>query len=1170
MVPMILEGNNLGQRHRHYNSLLKETLASNEGVTPDKISNDDNDIENFLKIDIASHNRDVNYILEVLKCKDLLYVTRAIKKSRWLITDSKYSHIVNPKYFHKELFPYMMSKAKSKLVLYVRLHLRDEKRVQVFYNYYKQFDNRHATKWLQYCPLQFALHEVHDNAVHVSKSTLKRLCRKSFEFLNKYATSSQVPEWDKQAHLKEVQFLVRHNTEEFLNFTDSCRDLYSSFLKTKYLKYIMKTCPLRILNNFHHYFYAVVIALFTHTVEFKFSRFIKYIDKDLMKQFLLDSSKNQELSERFKYHDDVLKQFLLKIEYSDRIEVIKAFYNLATDINCQGPDGLNLMFSAIENNVSFNNPRVFLWYQAMPFNVAFLEITKLIQKESNADVRLSMLETLLICAGPNFQDQSILLKYYHDRHINEPHKFKESFLNKFVSSVTYYKFDSEMWTILDNLFCSMEVYMNSSLSVTKCVEAIVVYKTIHDQTIPEIVEKKFNFETLIFYKNKVGATESEKLFKYLYNSQMKKLEVIGSNEKEYCAIVESLKNILNLVKDWGRNLIDYPVLISKMKECTKIKKQHNWDIDLSTLYNIHKPWRRHFFEDSLMLYPSELVLLNALKHDQNLLHLYQTEVDSIRYHDMKLLQPVLTKLKIYWSDTLAKEWINNYLVRLNEIGKQKNAIQSLAVLQSQKDFLNIAKQYIPQESKINWQEADEVEYYCRKYFAKNIHKVRPILDTDVVLWFANGDYLKFAVTALSATLANISPIDREAYASKLTNVPVSLQKHGIRMVLAKLGIEKIIPAFEKIWKSTTNPTIHTTLFLITHSLLRNQSSNTRILKLWTLLKIFIDNLTGSENPGIYKKMCNVGEVPWNIQSEYFMKGYLYFQTLPGNLAEKYSDAIISKASECTVEILDKMFIEDKILGSVEDFPSKSASVVTFFARYLLYLTDKKSIISLYERRVKPLYKTDYYSCINEKELIANLFSKLFDHITRNRTVPITLFKTLFNDFTKILSFPEDYVSLRMWELTCDLLEIFERHISEGEIISTAVLTDFGKACLKVLQRDIKLLAFPIPDFECVMRNLYFKLDFSQIHMLQIYKNMLGDQSTVESYFIVLNLLQDIEIKIYHTWYTQETEMRKELLDKLSSHPCKEVQVICRHYFHQHLPEVKLKSGEILPPDDSWK
>ncbi|KAL0810944.1 hypothetical protein ABMA28_010238 [Loxostege sticticalis] len=1152
MAPMILEGTNLGQRHRHYNSLLKKALASNEGVTPDMISQDENDVENFLKIDIASHNRDVYYILEVLKCKDLLYVTRAIKKSRWLITDDKYSHIVNPKYLHKELFPYMMSKAKSKLVLYIRLYLRDEKRVQVFYNYYKQFDKKFATKWLQYCPLQFALNEVHDYTVDVSTSTLKRLCRKSFEFLKKYAASSKVNGWDKEEHLKKVQFLIRHNTEEYLNIIDSCHPYYIPKLKNKYLKHIMKTCPLRIVNNFCHYFYTVDCA-----------SLIKYMDKDSIKQFLLDSSKNQELSESIKDRD-FMKGFLLKIEYNDRIEVIKAFYNVATDIDCKGPDGLNLMFSAIENNASFNIPRVFLWYQVMPFNVAFHEITKLIRKELNSDVRLSMLETLLICAGHNLQDQSILLKYYHDRHINEPHNFKESFLNKFLSSVTYYKFDSVMWKILDNLFCSMEVYMTSSLIVTKCVEAIIVYKTIHDQSIPEIVEKKFNFETLIFYKNKVGATESEKLFKYLYNSQMKKVEETkGSNEKEYCVIVESLNNILKLVADWEKNITDYPVLISKIKECTKVKKQHNWDIDLSTLYNIHKPWRRHFFKESLMLYPSELVLLNALKHDQNLLHLYQTEVDSLRYHEMKMLKLVLSKLKIYWSDTLAKEWINNYLVRLNEIGKQKNAIQSLAVLQSKKDFLNIAKQYIPQESKINWKEADEVEYFCRKYFASYIHTVRPLPDTDVVLWFANGDYLKFALTSLSATLANVSNVDRETYLSKLINVPVSLQNHGIRMAFAKLSIKKTIPIFEKIWKSTINPSIHKTLFLNTHYLLCKQSRKSRILKLWTLLKFFIGNLTDSENSGIYKKMCNVNKVPGIIQAEYFMTGYHFFQTLPGNLAEKYINAIITK-SEKIVEILDKMFIEDVILGSPDDFPSKSASVVSFFARYLLSVSDRITLLTVYEKKVKPLYKTDYNSCENSKELIAKLFGKLLDHISRNRTVPVTLFKTLFNDFTEKLSFPEDYVSLRMWELTCNLLEILEQNISEGEIINTAVVTDFGKACLKLLQRDMKLLAFPIPNFVCLMRNIYFNLNFSQMHMLQIYNNMLADQSIVESYLIVQKLLPPL------VWVDEEVKVRNEIIDKLISHPSKEVQIICRQHFLHNLPDVKLKSGEILPPHDLRK
>ncbi|KAL0810953.1 hypothetical protein ABMA28_010247 [Loxostege sticticalis] len=1149
MAPLVLEGNNLGERHRYYNRVLKETIISNRGETPDKISHDDNDIDNFLKIDIASHNRDVNYILEVLKCKDLLYVTRAIKKSKWLIKDDNYSHIINPKYLHKELFPHMMSKAKSKLVLHIRLHLRDEKRVKQFYKYYKQFDKKIATKWLEHCPLQFALDEVRNHGVDVSKSTLKRLCRRSFEFLKRFAVTCKKPYWYEISHLDEVKFLVKHNVEEFLNVTDSCSRSYLPCFKDKHLKIIMKKCPERILNNFYHYFHAV-----------KHPNLIKYMNKKSITDFLMNCLKTVDFS-GFCSKIDAFMFFLSKIAYADRIQVLKACYGIEWD----GPDDFNLLFNAVDNK--FTTPCNFRWHQCAPYDIAFQEITKLInENEIKSDVRLSMLNTLLYSAGSNFYNISHLLKYYHDVHINEPHKYKKSFVNELLSCVAYYKFDSGMWKLLDDIFCSMEVYMNSSLDVTKCAEAIIVDITIHDQNVPEIIERKFQFDTLKCYKNKLSVVEREKLFEYLYNSQVKKIkEATITNEKEFKEVFESLENTLKLLTDWNKNVTAYPILLNKLQEWIKIIKQFDWDIDLSSIYNLHKPWRKYLFDDSFILYPSQPVMLNALKHNQNMLNMFKKSVDCIRYDEKISLLPVLSKLKIYYADTLAKEWTNEYLSRLNEPGKQKVVIQSLSVLLSQKDFLDIAKKYVPQETKINWEKADKIECDCQRYFANNIHRVRPLPPTDAVLWFAKGDYLKFAVTSLNATLAKVSHVDREEYISKLISVPVSLQKHGIRMAIAKLTIEKLIPIFETIWESTKNSSIRTILFLTTHKILCIQTRKSRILKLWKMLKFFIENLSDRVDSRIKRKIYNVGKVPKIIQVDYFMTGFLCFKRLPDKLAEKYKNVIINKSGGI-VETCDRKFIEDEILGSVDDFPSKSSFVVSFFARYLLSITDTEMELTIYESRIKPLFSSEYYSCENSKILINNLFTNLLDHVLRNKTVPVNLFKKLRDHFKNKLTFPEDYVALRMWEVTCDLVEILERHTpnnyeTKDDILNTAVLTEFGKACLKHLQNDTKLLESPIPAFECFMKTIEEMFDFYEMHKLKIYKYMLEDQNTVENYILVLKMLP-----IGLLWGDDEEKEREEIIKILCSHPSKEFQILCHQYLlYSKTQDDRLKCGGLEAP-----
>ncbi|KAL0810950.1 hypothetical protein ABMA28_010244 [Loxostege sticticalis] len=1148
MKSIILEGNTLGQRHRHYNRLLNEVLSTNRGETLDKISYDDNDIDNFFKIDIASHNRDVNYILEVLKSKDLLYVTRAIKKSRWLITDTNYSHIINPKYLHKELFPYMMQKAKSKLLLHIRLYLRDEKRVAQFYKYCKQFDVKLALKWLHYCPLQFALNEFHNHIDEIRMSTFKRFCRRSIEFLDKVATYSKLDDWYKANYLLEVEFLIRHKTEEYLNHIDNLYNL--SFLKRKHVQLVMKTCPRRILNNLG---YRVMHSLVAYD-----SALIQYMDKESIKKILLKCSQQEDVPINIRYFD-VLVKILPRIELSDRIEVLKAFFVSTARIDWQVPDGLNMFFSAINDFAPVNSLCVFRWYECVTFDVAYREITKLIETELKRDVRVSMIKTLLNCADRNFENIFTVLKYFHDTHIHELNNFKANFVNQILSRVAINKFDTKMWTLLDNLFCSMDVYKNSS-SNSKYVETIIVYKIIHDQIVPEIIGSKFKFKTLKSYKNKLNSEEREKIFIYLYDRQIKDIEYKTiTSEEEFKMFVKRLELTLQLLADWDKDITGYPMILNKITECITIKKQKCWamDIDLSTFYNIRKQWRRYFFDHSLVLNPSKHVLLNVIKHDSNMLNMYQKEVALIRYDDPLSLKLVLSKIKIYYADTLAKEWINEYFFYLNDTEKQKMAIQSLSVLLSKKEFLDIVKKYIPEENMTNWKEADEIEHGCRKKLATNIHRVRPLPDTDEVLWFAKRKYINLAVTSLNTTFSNLSHIDREEYISKLTTQPLLLQKHGIHMAFNIFNTDKLLPVFETIWKTTTNSSVRNSVFLTTYDLLCKQSKKSRILKLWELLEFFIENLSDNEDLTIIEKLGAMYEIPEIVKSNFFMKAYQFFKSIP-----KKHDGRVDYLIHDYVEIVAKRLGRDFIEVYINLKWSENGSISDdIFFNYLLFVQDKEYELDTYERLVKPLFYNSKYYPTFKKMVFDQLPYFMRDYVLKNKRVPVNLFKRLRYDFKQKFSLPEDYVALKVLELICDFLEILEHHISPKanysndfeEFLKMPLLSDFAKACSKHFQRDIETFAHTHFAFEYVFDNVFYSFYFSTFHKLQVYKFMLGDQSKLESYLLVQRLISKDNIDIKN----HEKSVHDEIIAMLCSHPSKEIKMICQHFYPDKTQAIKL-------------
>ncbi|CAG9791459.1 unnamed protein product [Diatraea saccharalis] len=132
MSPLTLEGETLGKKHRHYNTLVK-TAATAVTYNLENIRYDDDDIDNLFKVDVACARRNVQYILEVLKGSDILYVSRALRHSVWFLCDDQYAYIINPRHLHQELFPQMATKPKIKLLLQIRLHLKNSDRAEDFF-----------------------------------------------------------------------------------------------------------------------------------------------------------------------------------------------------------------------------------------------------------------------------------------------------------------------------------------------------------------------------------------------------------------------------------------------------------------------------------------------------------------------------------------------------------------------------------------------------------------------------------------------------------------------------------------------------------------------------------------------------------------------------------------------------------------------------------------------------------------------------------------------------------------------------------------------------------------------------------------------------------------------------------------------------------------------------
>ncbi|XP_047994221.1 uncharacterized protein LOC125232553 isoform X2 [Leguminivora glycinivorella] len=263
MAPLVLEGATLGKRHQHYNKLLKDVTATS--AKPAKIDYNKTDIENLLNIDLASNNRDLDYILEVLKGEDLLYVSRAIKRSTWLFTDDQYAHIIEPEYLHSQLFPQMMPKASCKLLHHIRISLKNELIVEKFYHYFKDKNLKTAIKWLPNCPIDLVKEAVKNHHVEISPEIFGRLCRRSPTILEIFLESTG--DHYKTEHLKKAMFLLNTHTDLYLDALDKIERYGMPNMGKKHTEIIMKKCYQRIINNFAKYIYCINVDTFAKSLK---------------------------------------------------------------------------------------------------------------------------------------------------------------------------------------------------------------------------------------------------------------------------------------------------------------------------------------------------------------------------------------------------------------------------------------------------------------------------------------------------------------------------------------------------------------------------------------------------------------------------------------------------------------------------------------------------------------------------------------------------------------------------------------------------------------------------------------------------------------------------------------------------------------------------------------
>lgn len=1173
MASLMANEDTLGHKRRNYNKLVNEAIKNNPSEHIPAINYEDTDMDNLFKIDIACHNRNVEYILEVLKSEDMLYVSRAIKRSTWLITDQKYSHIINPLYLKNSLRPKITSKAFNKLLLHIRLNLKNEKRVEEFFNYYyKQHDLETAFKWLLKCSVIFIENILRKHTNDIPRYMLTRLYEKSFTFfeiiLKNFTNAYYIDEV-----LEPGMFLMKINPEEFLDILQTLRVGNINFAQ-KYTKVVMETNAERVLNNLEKFFEFLHIPTFA-----------RYLKPEQIKNFILFHLKNEKTRRMFTFKK--MKHFLNRLPIDERFDFVhKVFIE-------QSWDRENIDDETWQDIVEYCNlplkgklsssKNIWSWYIYASFEKAFEDLKQMIRKESNPTERLWMLRTILTCTRRDEKNVLKLLKYYHKHHFNEAAIYKIQFVNHLIDGSATHKYDHEAWGYLNGIFNSMELYIRPMARMQTCAKAIFLYNIIHDESIPKIIENNFDYDYFVKYEYRekhFSALEKEKIFNYLYKYYTSKILKDLTNENQFDESVDIIFKVLTLIDAFKKEIKDYPYILQKINDLIVINKENSWSRDLSEIYHFKKSWRRVFFSESIILCPSQESCINALNHNPELLKIYKSEINASINHEKKvsrkyyypkynlLFDTFFKKIRINWHRSLQNFFKITLMENINQKSSPKYFVQALCTILPGKELLEMAQKYAPKVPKIDLTQTGDLELSICKHLASNMHRARPQPPLEVVVLYAKGDYLQCVLPSLNAIFHNISPNNIFDYVESLLNTQVSLQKHGIRVLLSKLNHMNYKNVFSRLagtWKSCKNRTLRKVIFCETFKALCRESDEAVILEKWLCLSALIDTLTVQENKKIYLTLSQVEHVPLSVRAEFWMKCFEFLKKLPPKANGQKLIENLNKNLNDIMEFLKTDFMEKLFLDNFdENFTTREYDYRPQLAIYVMSTRSecnqheryKKILIPVMEKAIfhwNTQHNNVYFARKNLHDIFLSMFQE-FENLVllKGMVFPISMYADALNTLQRNLSIKENYGLLTdaklslgyikiLYELQADCSGLKETENcgsdKNDEIINLHknAAPIFGRLCVDFLKEDVANNFQSIYIIFGEVLNTIFKR-WEHVCKLGVLKSILHSNDLIESHLLVTYMIIN---------YIYDEEEKRELLKELSTHPSEQVAM---HYW----------------------
>lgn len=1164
---MILTGSNLGQRQHDLNIKVNEAASKNIDFQQIKQSPEISDVDILFKIDLASKYKNIDYLIDVLKSGDSFHIIRVLKCD-WMYDDI-YSHIINVDYLEHNVFPYISAKMKRKLLTNIANNVTNENRSKCFYIYCISKNLFHnATKFLLHTSENFKL-----NAIQTQMDKLENFDENliffignSFKLVHAYLKKK---ENGRNAVLYELRYLYSISNVEFLDILEKyskVNDGKPKCLGLRISKDIMKNHKKRVLQK--PVLYIPIInksILVKHSNSEEAKNYLKALLPENVENFwrtvfickyrsIIDAL---PVGEKFKFMKKIFSDKYPGQQFENNSDFyFVGYYTIMTE------DERELW--ALEH-LAMSDEDNYKYYKFLPFNKAFEKMKKEILVSPDALKRSTILETVVETAKTKEQ-QLKFLEYYYDRHANE--RYTDSFISALLNKYSILDFNEDCFNIVHKLMKSVKnSFYEDKFNALIIIYSILTGKDYSQNGLPVclkgLIRTSCSLTHLTDHVKKLNLEKKEIAYQGLCDVSMdviKKLLTDTSNEHYHYELKVFIQFYLSFIKYFQKPKSDIHETVMKYIES-------KWE-DFCN----HK-----FFSDEVKARDK---IMHFLKKDAKLacnfplIEKYIMESPVWTDEDFRLTA-VLRKLKVYFSNDVAQEYLKYFLQCLNEKTKPKRlmhtVIHGIFQLADENYKLYLCKKYVPENPRINHAEIDEALLFTQEAICRYAFYARPNLPIPTILLYVKGDYVPFCLQMFNYFVANLPPPLCLQFIEPLINAPVKIQKHGLRLAFQCFSVEDLKKLVVKVWTKNKNISLRMVIYTSLYQIIQNQDSNNQ-MELFELFKTMTLDLHKDDHEDVFRVIRKAYELPEHLKGDYLEAVWKAVDKFPDcKKASEIKCVALNNIVE-NISVFKKEFllsvIEDHIrdmLMEQQNWEEQSIRTARWnlVTTFIIKVTDEEgnktnvNLVKLILQKCLEKWNEVNEEIFTMRQLCHDFINRLVNKNTEERdsySKANPIFDSILQDLLNVLPVEEVYLIFWDLKLTIIINKVAdfgrdkikhgpEKHSRNTEIfreVSHNFANEIGALVHDLVEKGLYHVSFveKIADkINTNIVNLQCMLKIDNISLFEMYI-FIGDSLTnlnmAETYLLVARILP-LECEEGY-----EDEYRK-LLEKIKSHQNSEVR-----------------------------